>query len=89
MRFEIRINQGLEDQEPVLVVLLFTKKDEEYLNGCEEGIYNCASTMPKDTRELISIIENGVNACMQTYEKEMEQVIKDIIEKNRPKIDQK
>ena len=67
MRFEIRIDGYLEKKDPVLLVLLFTKKQEEYLNGCEKGIYYCASTVPDDRQKLISIIENSINACLENY----------------------
>jgi len=76
MRFEVIVNQPLEHDQPILVVLLFTKKDEDYLNGCEDGIYNCASTMPDDKKALLSIIEQSINACIETYEKEIEEEIK-------------
>lgn len=87
MRFEIKVNQPIDKKEPVLVVLLFTRKDEDYLNGCEDGIYNCCSTFPEDKRALLSVIETSVNACLEEYAKDMEEVIRNIVEKNKPQID--
>lgn len=72
MRFEIRIDYQIEITQAIVLVLLFTRDDEYYLNGGDEGIYNCASTIPDNTEALISIIEKSVNACIETFEKESE-----------------
>jgi hypothetical protein len=85
MRFEIRINQSSEQKEPpFLLVLLFTRKHEDYLNGCEDGIYNCASMITDDNKTLISVIEKSINACLDTYEKDIQKTISEIIIKNEP-----
>lgn len=68
MKFEIKINYNIHKYEPVLLVLLFSKDEEEYLNGCEDGIYSCAFMLPGDRSELLSLIEKSVNACIETYQ---------------------
>jgi hypothetical protein len=87
MRFEIKINQRSEDEMPVLVVLLFTRKDEEYLNGCEDGIYNCASTLPDDRKALLSIVEQSANACLEEYNADIKEKIDNFIKKYQPTLD--
>lgn len=71
MRFEIKIHSRIEHPDPVLIVLFYTGKEEDYLNGCEDGIYNCACTLSSDTRQITSIIENAVNRCIETYEHDL------------------
>lgn len=86
MYFDIRIDGHIEDKTPVLQVLLFTKKEEYYLDGGEEGIYNCACTVADDICQLTSTIKQSVNACLETYEKELLETLNDIIKKNEPKL---
>lgn len=69
MRFEIKIDKELCAQEPVLTVILFSKSDEEHeKDNFKSGIYNAASEVPSDTDALLSLIELGVNSCLQAHE---------------------
>lgn len=67
MRIEINLHSNITSPEPVLMIDLFTKSDEEYLNGCEDGIYSCAMTYPEDRKSLIAMIEDSVNDCLELY----------------------
>lgn len=70
MRFEFKIHQEIEGQEPYLAVVFFSKHDEEHeQEGWEEGVYHCVNTIPEDREELIGVIEQAVNACIDIHER--------------------
>ena len=69
MRFELMFVEELKDYIPVLRVVLFSKTDEEHeKDNYDSGVYDCAVTVPDDKRAFLSIIEQCVNGCLQTYE---------------------
>lgn len=93
MRFKIEANYNFETDVKVLVVSLFTRSDEDFLNGCEDGIYGCDSLFPEINKiinftELLNTIQNHVNSCLDAYSKDMEDVIRKIIKENQPKVDE-
>lgn len=86
MKFEINIIPATDGKE-MLLVLLFTKDDEEYLKGSEEGIYNCGFALEYESRKnLIKAIETSVNACLNAFNKDMKQALDNIIYKSEPKL---
>ena len=70
MRFNIKVSHDIEKTEPVLLVYFYTKKDEDYRNGCQDGIYHCCSSIPESKEGLINLIELSINACLDMYQME-------------------
>ncbi len=68
MRVEITLDTLMREYLPVINVLLFTKEDEYYDKGGEEGVYHCACTYPEDRKTLISVIEQSINLCLKMHE---------------------
>jgi hypothetical protein len=71
MRIEIKKHINIKGYAPAIVVFLYTCTDHEYLEGCEDGIYNCASVFPDNEEKLLSVIEASVNSCLYLYEKDL------------------
>ena len=88
MRVELRVDQESPDEQPVLITVLYTRSEEEYLNGSEEGIYNCASTMPTNTKQLISVIEQSINGCLKTHFEKCIEIFDDLMKKNTPMMEE-
>ncbi len=71
MRFHIEINQCLSN-DPVLVVYLDTRTDEQIEQESEDGIYNCCATISEDRAQLLGTVAQCVNACIEEYQKHHE-----------------
>lgn len=87
MRFEIEVRDSKNSSDQTLHVNLYTKKDEYYEEGGEEGIYGAVATVSPDRKQMAGTIAQCVNACLDDYEKEIEKILSDIVKKNQQSIE--
>lgn len=83
MKIKIEIGPLGSDAKAVCATYLFTRPEIT-----DEGIYNCAFSMPNKKEDLVKILEASINSCLAKFEKDSNDAIDKIIEKCLPKLDE-
>jgi hypothetical protein len=82
MRFSIKIDNHNSNKEPILMVDLYTKTDEEHeKDDYDTGVYWTTATISEDKMTFLSMVEQCVNSCLeahQAYLEISEEINKDI-----------
>lgn len=80
MKVIININQELTDEQPTIVMSLYTKNESDYIEGSKEGIYHYTTTLPKNDHQMMKVIEGGINIMIHQFEKDMSDKFNAMIE---------